>query len=183
MRINLASPEIKKNLRYEMLGQHILFAGFLALTLLAWFTLLLGGMLVFAEMKDGQITRRIRDLAARAETRDIERFNQELRTARRSIERLNVIQGNHPRFTSLLRKLITALPDGVLLKEVSVDAEKQKMTIAGIAPTRNALLAFRAKLEADRDYANIILPLDQLLKEVNPPFSISLDLASSALRP
>jgi len=54
------------------------------------------------------------------------------------------------------------------------DFSVSSLAISGEATTRAALAAFRDRLEADARFENVVLPLANLAKDVEVPFSITL---------
>lgn len=157
-----------------MLSHHVMFGGFLVLTVMAWFILLLASSVAFAEMKNKELVGQIAELRKRSEARNIETFGQQLRLAQGNIEQLDRIQKNDRlRFTHLLRDLIGLIPPEIALKDMAIDRAQHKITLSGTAPSRSTLITFKSRLENDPDYTSVSLPLEQLLRETNLAFSLS----------
>lgn len=183
MHLNLASPSTKNALRYDTLSQRAMFLGFLTLTVLAWFILLLGSIAVFTEVKSRQLRRQAQSAAARATMHKVEFFNQELRRAKKNLEQFHRIQSDRPRLAKTARNLLTLLPGGIVLEDLAIDGIQQKITIAGVASNRSALLKLGEQLAKNPGYLNVTLPLEQLLQETDIPFSISFGVNPAAMRP
>jgi len=58
----------------------------------------------------------------------------------------------------------------------SRSGETTRFSLSGVAKNRAALLSFAEALKAHPSFANVSLPVSQLVAEVNPPFSIRGDI-------
>ncbi len=83
---------------------------------------------------------------------------------------------NQPQFSAVIRSIIL-VHSRVLLSSFAIDREGSStinVTLQGIAPTRDDLLAFKSRLEALTSGATVDLPISTLAKNVNVPFSLRL---------
>ncbi|MBI3633151.1 MAG: hypothetical protein HY226_02565 [Candidatus Vogelbacteria bacterium] len=67
--------------------------------------------------------------------------------------------------------------DKVLVKKGDTNTTNYVLTVSGIARSRDILLQFEKKLETDQTFANVDLPISDLIDSNNPAFSMSLTLA------
>ncbi len=79
------------------------------------------------------------------------------------------------------QKIITAIISNktpeIKITDISYDNDKEKgrkVGIEGMAPSREALLAFRLALEGDKNFKQVDLPISNFVKGSNIQFSLSL---------
>jgi hypothetical protein len=54
------------------------------------------------------------------------------------------------------------------------EGENSTLSIGGVATTRDALLSFKKKLEADEKFEEIVLPVSSLAKDTDIDFSLQI---------
>lgn len=79
------------------------------------------------------------------------------------------------RFSDIIRAIGSVRGDAVIdsFTLTKKDAENIAVSLNGSAPTRDELLAFKARLEATVSYGKIDIPIEQLAKSSNPSYRIS----------
>ena len=84
-------------------------------------------------------------------------------------------------FVELLSVIIEAKPQGVTIGSVSFTRGESsngqigaRMFISGIAPTRKSLIDFSKSLNDTKAFASVDVPVSNLTKEKNVPFSVTL---------
>ena len=78
--------------------------------------------------------------------------------------------------TTLVR--LTSFDFGpVVIKKGGVKTTSYVINVSGVAVSRDALLRFSKKLEANEMFADVDLPISNLVENKNPTFSIGLTLA------
>jgi type II secretory pathway component PulM len=83
-----------------------------------------------------------------------------------------------------LARLISLKGPSISLQEISTmnqTASTSQVTVHGIALTREALLAFSQRLEADQVFSNIALPVSAFAKDSNISFSLTMSARLSSL--
>ncbi len=78
-------------------------------------------------------------------------------------------------YTLWVEKIITisdAVPPGVVLTQLTLDAKNKTLLLGGVAETRENLLALQKNLEALPLLSGINIPISQLSLRSNLPFSI-----------
>lgn len=97
--------------------------------------------------------------------------------------KLLIFQSNLSGHTALeiLNKFINAMPTGVKINSISFskrnnNAEKigSSVIISGIAQNRESLVSFSSNLKKDSDFSSVEIPISNLAKEKNLPFSINI---------
>jgi hypothetical protein len=79
-----------------------------------------------------------------------------------------------PRFSQAIAS-ISAIHSPVTISSLTLNRMATSsviVTMNGIAPTRNDLLKFKARLEGLAPKTNVDLPIEELAKSVNAPFSL-----------
>jgi hypothetical protein len=95
-------------------------------------------------------------------------------------QKLSIVEGAEKNKFNVTEKIINAIildkmPD-IHIYEISYDnaAGGKKVSIKGIAPSRERLLLFRLALEDDSAFKSVDLPISNFVKGSNIQFSISL---------
>ena len=89
-----------------------------------------------------------------------------------------LVADEQPRFSDLVRS-IAAVRRSVLIAGFSfafADAKTISVTLSGVAPTRDDLLSFKARLEAAFPGTKIDIPISQLAKSSNIQYSLKFNL-------
>ena len=75
-----------------------------------------------------------------------------------------------------ISEILTQKMSDIKITEMSYESntEKGKLIIKGTAPSRNRLLSFRKKLEEDRNFSKVDLPISNFIKDSDIQFSITL---------
>lgn len=81
-----------------------------------------------------------------------------------------------PHWSSFLSELNSAVTGGITINNLTIAAPGQPLTLLGVAAGRNQLNLFKKSLEQSPLLKNIRLPLENLDKRSNIPFSISFEL-------
>jgi hypothetical protein len=76
------------------------------------------------------------------------------------------------------------VPDGVTLNAVALDASRgARSTISGQAATRDALLAFKERLQGAPYVGEVELPLEHLLSRTDARFTLTMTLKFDQVPP
>jgi len=74
----------------------------------------------------------------------------------------------------VLALLLTKRNSGISISVIQYDSSSGKVTISGISATRDSLLSFFESIKAIPGVGNANLPVNDLAKNVDAPFSISI---------
>ncbi len=101
--------------------------------------------------------------------KQFEDFNSDLVLFKNEIIKKGVI-------SPILKQLIKEIPEEIKLKSLiySTDKNNQKIILSGSAATRESFLSFIETLRQDKNYKDIISPLQNIVKSVNIDFSITI---------
>jgi hypothetical protein len=83
-----------------------------------------------------------------------------------------------PKFSILLTELKSRLTEGITINTLSVPSIDGKMNVIGVAHLRSQLKLFKKSLDESRLLANVELPLENLDKRYDIPFSITFELVA-----
>ena len=93
-----------------------------------------------------------------------------------SLVQLEKIQKEYGSLTNMLPPLINPLPTKINLDSLELDLANKRFNATGIAATRSSLLEYKQALEKTNLIQKIELPLSQLTKKENLPFSLNAEL-------
>ena len=171
--INLLPPAAQKHLAWEyrlrflavlMLIVAVVILLLLVLSLPLW--LMQKHQLKNMTSGDGQL---LTELAAEQQEAD-----RDAKTAAAIIEHFsNEERGD--RFSDIIKKIDELAGEDITITNFEID-DKKKMTINGVAAVRTALSAFRDRLEEDKQFSGVTLPLSSLVDENDVDFTITLSI-------
>lgn len=165
VRLNMLPPDKQRHLQKTIMTQFVKntaeVAFFLACLVAIAF---LGGQWVL-ETYFSDITQNTLSVAPppTETTVQINRVNTRVRN-------LALVQREYIQWTPILADIAAAIPESVVLDEVSIDSKTGVMTIAGTAATRDDLLLVEAQLEAVPFIGAITIPPSQLTQRENVSF-------------
>lgn len=88
------------------------------------------------------------------------------------------VQENFYVYSSILYDIMQKSGDGILFDDLNIDTKLNKISMSGIAKTRDDLLNFKNVISDSSNYASIIFPIENLLIKENIIFDISADIKS-----
>lgn len=175
--INLLPPKAKEQLRYDEYNRRVMFFGELGFLLALFFTILLFAEVLFAQAVLRRLILSTDEAARRPEARETSRIQKEVRLLKNDIERMRRLQERRLPAYETIRDFTALLSPSVRLTALDADLAGRKIVFSGTAPSRADLLALRDALEREKTrYGNVYLPLANLLKESDIPFTFSLTL-------
>ena len=174
--INLLSPVVKRDIFLEHLNRKVMFVGELVFIVLLFMAVLMAGEVAYAAAKLRELSRKVGSMSGRMEVQQLRQFQQRLRAIKTDVERLNRLQEQHPDVFTTIKDLIETLPASIQLTNLDVDVIGKRIIFSGRTATRSELLLLKDMLQKDSRYGDINLPLANLLKETNIPFTFSVAL-------
>lgn len=106
-------------------------------------------------------------------TSGVQLSNNEIRTFKAQLVRLQQIQDSYRPWTRMVPKLLDLLPPGVTLDELTVD-RSGGLVLGAVAATRDDLLRLRDRLNASGLIEPFDIPLDELLRRTNINVTLKL---------
>lgn len=102
--------------------------------------------------------------------------NKEIKTVSDIIRQTDALQKQYTAWSLALPGILAAIPDGVTLSVLTLDAPGRVYIFTGTARTRNDLLLFQKNLQSLSNVTSAIVPISQLTDKENISFSISATL-------
>jgi len=118
--------------------------------------------------------------AAASEDEQFTQLAEEIKTANETASILQISPSHHI-FSEVIDKLDALANESVAVSEISIRITKDDttvVTVAGEAATRIALARYKDSIEADEMFLTAELPLSNLAKDVEIPFTISVTLTN-----
>lgn len=109
----------------------------------------------------------------RSTTYDIDAINQQ-------IQALRSIQQEHVNLLALIKTLAEAFPTGTTASRISIDVTGRKITLTGVAQTREDLQRMRELLQQQTLFTITSFPYEALTQPENIEFQILLNFQSNA---
>lgn len=170
-RLNLLSPEKRSYL------QRIIFFQFIKNSLESLvFVLALSGIILLGAqwVLEGYFNDISAGLLA-GTSRQAEK-NAQINQVNATLTQIDALQQLYTLWTPILIPLSAALPPGVILDGLTLDATTAAYHLSGRASTRAELLALKNNLQTLPFIAAVTIPLSQLTEKENVTFSITASL-------
>ncbi len=104
----------------------------------------------------------------------IKNYDNQFSAANERIKQLAAINQSQLYWSGVFEKISALIPDGITTDALSTDG--YTLTISGLSDTRDNLISFKSKLENEKCFSNINLPLSNLVDKSNVAFQIVLDV-------
>jgi Tfp pilus assembly protein PilN len=179
--LNLLPQEKRDALERRMRSRFFAWLVFLGFTLEVFYTVVLVGVLMLLSVE-----RKNQALAAeqleryRAEERRLSEIEEVFREANRLSDNYIKVERAHMVFSNIFVLLERHGGDAIALDRVST--KDYQISIAGVAKTRDELIAFNDRLKGDRCFAEVILPRPNLFAQENADFQIEATLKPECLK-
>lgn len=142
-------------------------------------------IIMAAFLSSGYLNSRAQEAAARQEAADMQSRTQEGREleapimeARDELEAYGPLLAQAQVGASIASVLAARNPD-VALSLISYDRAARIVRVSGIAATRDSLLSFERAAQALPQAAEVILPVSDLARSTNAPFSLTIRLSET----
>jgi hypothetical protein len=174
--INLIPPQGRTALKHE----YILRVGSLYAFLLAG--VCVAGTALFIPtyvLTSSQLTG-AKDKSAEIEVtkQAFDRAFEEIKVANTLMAQLQKTKTTTPA-TKVIEEIIRLAPEGLRFTAFGTSEEAgvlKNVTVSGNASTRQALVSFKAQIEASPLFDEVVIPLSDLARETELPFSVSIQL-------
>lgn len=171
LNLNLISQKDKDAFRFFRYRRAVFYMGTAAGAAMAVFIILLLPSFLFLSFQRKEI---LRELAVEEETLralGVEKTEQRILALNATIGRVSVLTKDERGASHLLEEL-ALLVKAVKLDAVKIDFSTNRIEIDGVAPTRNALLAFERILEDSNRITGVSVRLVDLVKLENVAFTL-----------
>lgn len=169
--LNLLPPEEKFRLQYAMWTRAVIaIGGGLSLFLIAFIVLLLPTLFVLKAQEPALLDAL--NFERRAYGQEAPSMARDVRALNRLARLVNQHASQRVPIYTLLTETFRDTPTGVRLQEVSFQAGRGEVAMAGFSSTRSALLEFIRALERSPRIASVSSPLSNLVRETDIAFTL-----------
>ena len=102
-----------------------------------------------------------------------ENFTNQVKNINNQLNTIHTIQSESVKWSLFMKKLSDSIGDNISLTRLNLDREKSLIYLAGMADTRDGLLALKESLEKLGFFSEINFPIKNLLEKNNIAFEIS----------
>lgn len=172
--INLLPHSEKQSYHMELTRRLVGFYSVGILCVLAIFIGLLLSINAYLAIQHTLLREQIASFEFSPNTRRVQGMELIVREFTEAARKLQGVKGSLVALHPLLREFESAIPPGVTLQGVSLDARANKGTVVGSAATRNDVIAFEERLEALEWIVSVESPLSNLIRERDISFSFGV---------
>jgi Tfp pilus assembly protein PilN len=181
IKLNLLSEARKSELRKKTHYRLIVMQGSLFIFLLLFY------IIVLASVSASQSVW-LKSLENTNASDEQSRIFAEINTHEKKIQNANKeasdvmrFQQEHVVWSNFFSALNSVIPDGVLLEKIST--ANQRISLLGVADTRDALLQFQSKLNDSKCFWNATVPLSNVFAQEKIDFQLDVDIKKECLKP
>ncbi len=180
--LNLLPEEKKLAIERGLHARILLWQFFLLFFLEIFFIGLLVTIIILlrVELQSVQLSSFNADQAAQKDKADLLKYEEKFSGMNEAIGTVGKIQMNHLHFTQLFRILDVTQPKGVFLRQLIT--KDRKVSLTGIAKTREDLLAFEEQLKSSACVEDVNVPLSNLFSQKDLDFQIDFTMTLVCLR-
>lgn len=111
---------------------------------------------------------------------ELSSYEEKFKQVNSASAKLLKIQIGHLHWAGALDELSAVMPDGVSINDIST--KDYKVSLAGKAKSRDILLNFKSNLEADSCFADINVPLSNLVVKDDIDFQMDFSIKQECLK-
>lgn len=125
---------------------------------------------------DARLTSANLEKSATNTTESTDSIEKEITSIKRKITTLE-IDSNETPIATILERILSKKDDDIRIDTIALrrNVETGAISILGVAPSRDALVAFSKRLQGESSFTNVNLPVGSLTRNKDVPFSISID--------
>lgn len=159
------------------------FANFLTRTTVAiaiFFTLIMGGFwLLMINIQQNSI-KQIENYKSTQLTVDAGTLEAKAQDFNQLINQSNKLIDTEPQWSILIRELTDRITPGITINNLSMPLIDQPITMSGVAKKRNDINIFKQSLNNSTLIKDVVLPLENLGKKEDIPFSVNFYLTDTS---
>lgn len=181
IKLNLLSEAKKNEVRKKKRYRLVVWQEIIVVSLLLFYGLILGGIVYMHSFQ-------IKNLSIASVSQTQEQAFQEVDSAEKKFKEVNTLvaslqkfQKEHTVWSRVLFALNEASLEGVALEKIATT--NQKVSLQGVAQTRDKLLEFKERLNASSCFQNATLPLSDLFTQEDVDFQIDVEVKQDCLKP
>ncbi len=178
--LNLLPPEKKSLAEQRMHFRFFVWQVFLLFALELFFLGILVGMFILLDFeKKHQEWLGQEFVGYQTEDQKLRQFEEKFQRANELASATLSVNQNHFFFTSLFVLLDQHVNDSIVLSRVAT--QDFQLSLAGVANTRDDLIAFNESLKNEECFSDVRLPFSNLLAKTDVDFQMDITLKESCL--
>ncbi|MCX6796778.1 MAG: hypothetical protein NTW06_04785 [Candidatus Falkowbacteria bacterium] len=111
-------------------------------------------------------------------TKNTDNYSKQIKEINKQINFIETAQKENISWLPLLKNFFNNLPADVKLNSANFTKNDNKLTISGVAGTRDGLIALRKYLEDNKNFSVVSFPIQGLVEKQNINFDITLNINS-----
>jgi hypothetical protein len=169
--LNLASPEVKKEMKQKQIYILITKICFSLITA----TVLISIYLLFGQFViNYYYNKSIEESTLLASS--YQGYGTRAENLKSELDHINEIQNDFTVFSKVFEELMTMTSNNIKFSSIQISKEDNIIHFLGIASTRQGLLDFKESLEQSDNFDEVNLPIANILEKTNISFDISAKL-------
>ncbi len=181
--INLLPKPKQQELAYETLFRGIV--RFVEVAGITFAVVFLGQFAIWSFLRTQEVSLAadIEELKIVTDKQDNAELKGEIREINAQITDFKNLLDGTPAWSQAVRQLVTHVPEGMRITNISADVKKKQLEIRGFSPTRELVINFYNAVREDPDhFKSINYPLENVAKPTNVSFSFVIILEDSLLK-
>ncbi|NTW26957.1 MAG: PilN domain-containing protein [Candidatus Moranbacteria bacterium] len=178
--LDLLPKEIKTELKRKKRFRRILHEEFLFLLPLVLFIVILGNIYYLLMLSHNTSVAAKSQAESQDKYQELSSYEKKFKEVNDNSAKLLKIQSLHLYWANIFNKVGTILPDGISITNFST--KDFQIFLVGKARNRDTLLNFKAALESETCFANINVPLSNLVVKENIDFQMDLTINKDCLK-
>lgn len=114
------------------------------------------------------------------EYQELKSYEEKFSDINSKVSAVSNFQSKHLYWSSAFEELSKVIPDGAHITNLAT--KDYKISLAGKAKTRDDLLAFQERIKSSDCFANVNVPLPNLVSKENVVFQVDLEVKSNCLQ-
>lgn len=169
--LNLLPNQKKEELKFRkiyLMSQKILFI-LLIFTFFLSVIILLANLILANAFNDTAFSSSLVNATGKLSKYDLAQTNK-------MVNNIKGVQDKFVNYDDLMIKITEMIPNNITLNHLSIDTEKNKVSLSGHANTRDALIVLQDNLKNSDFFDNLKSPISNLLEKKDIDFNITVDL-------
>jgi len=174
IKLNLLPPEEKQEIASQKTFIKVLSWGFSSFVFVLIFLAMLSSIWLYSLIQLNSIQGIADELEASPQNQIFKDIKKEIDGINQKLQSFNKLKSQEMDYSFYLQKLTELTNPGIKFNSVLFDGNK--VSLAGQAVSREALLSFKDALEGSSFFQNVNTPLSNFLKQNNIDFTFSFEL-------
>lgn len=182
MSLNLLPPWEIRKVKFLFFRRYIIIVAVLIITAEIIFSAGLFGMNIFLLSQYEKEKKNTEIQNQSVETEEIKKNEKKINDFNNYLQRLDTIRNNHVNWTVVVDAILNSRSEETKLDTITIDDESKKISIKGIAQTRESFLKFKSELEKIKYFHDFNSPLSNVINPANINFSLDFLVKTEEIR-